>query len=54
VLVIDETEMLKPGTNSVGGKRQSSGTAGRVDNCQIGVLPTSAAPEGHVLLDREL
>jgi SRSO17 transposase len=38
----------------VGVKRQSSGTAGRIENCQIGVFLTSAAPQGHVLLDREL
>jgi len=30
------------------------GTAGRIENCQIGVLLTYAAPGGQVLLDREL
>ena len=54
VLVIDETGILKQGTKSVGVKRQYSGTAGRIETCQIGVFLTSAAPEGHVLLDREL
>jgi SRSO17 transposase len=54
VLVIDETGFLKQGTKSVGVKRQYSGTAGRIENCQIGVFLTSAAPNGHVLLDREL
>jgi SRSO17 transposase len=54
VLVIDETGFLKQGTKSVGVKRQYSGTAGRIENCQIGVFLTYAAPEGHVLLDREL
>jgi SRSO17 transposase len=54
VLVIDETGLLKQGTQSVGVKRQYSGTAGRIENCQIGVFLTSAAPAGHVLLDREL
>jgi hypothetical protein len=53
VLVIDETGFLKQGTKSVGVKRQYSGTAGRIENCQIGVFLTYAAPEGHVLLDRE-
>jgi SRSO17 transposase len=53
VLVIDETGFLKQGTKSVGVKRQYSGTAGRIANCQIGVFLTYAAPEGHVLLDRE-
>jgi SRSO17 transposase len=54
VLVIDETGFLKQGTKSVGVKRQYSGTAGRIENCQIGVFLTYAAPHGHVLLDREL
>src|SRR5262245_643617 len=54
VLVIDETGFLKQGTKSVGVKRQYSGTAGRIENCQIGVFLTYAAPQGHVLLDREL
>jgi SRSO17 transposase len=54
VLVIDETGFLKPGTKSVGVKRQYSGTAGRIENCQIGVFLAYAAPEGHVLLDRAL
>ena len=54
VLVIDETGFLKQGTRSVGVNRQYSGTAGRIENCQIGVFLTYAAPQGHVLLDREL
>ena len=54
VLVIDKTGFLKQDTKSVGVKRQYSGTAGRIENCQIGVFLTYAAPEGHVLLDREL
>src|SRR5258706_5731255 len=54
VLVIDETGFLKQGPKSVGVNRQYSGTAGRIENCQIGVFLTYAAPAGHVLLDREL
>src|SRR5260370_17200711 len=54
VLVIDETGLLKQGTKSVGVNRHYSGTAGRIENCQIGVFLTYAAPEGQVLLDREL
>jgi SRSO17 transposase len=53
-LVIDETGFLKQGTKSVGVKRQYSGTAGRIENCQIGVFLTYASQHGHVLLDREL
>jgi SRSO17 transposase len=54
VLVLDETGFPKQGTKSVGVKRQYSGTAGRVANCQVGVFLAYAAPRGHVLLDREL
>ena len=38
VLVVDETGFLKKGTHSVGVARQYSGTAGRIENCQIGVF----------------
>jgi SRSO17 transposase len=54
VLVIDETGFLKKGQHSAGVARQYSGTAGRVENCQIGVFVTYASAQGHVLLDREL
>ena len=54
VLVIDETGFLKKGQHSAGVARQYSGTAGRIENCQIGVFMTYASPQGHVLLDREL
>jgi len=54
VLVLDETGFLKKGTKSVGVKRQYSGTAGRIENCQIGVFVAYSSPRGHVLLDRAL
>jgi SRSO17 transposase len=54
VLVIDETGFLKKGQHSVGVARQYSGTAGRVENCQIGVFLAYASRHGHALLDREL
>jgi SRSO17 transposase len=54
VLVLDESGFLKKGTHSVGVKRQYSGTAGRVENCQIGVFLTYSAPNGHTFLDRDL
>jgi SRSO17 transposase len=54
VLVIDETGFLKKGRKSVGVQRQYSGTAGRIENCQVGVFRTSASSRGHTLLDREL
>ena len=54
VLVVDETGFLKKGSKSVGVQRQYSGTAGRIENCQIGVFLTYATAQGRVLLDREL
>lgn len=54
VLVVDETGFLKKGRKSVGVARQYSGTAGRVENCQIGVFLTYASPTGRTFLDREL
>ena len=47
-------QALKKGTKSVGVQRQYSGTAGRIENCQIGVFLTYATAQGRVLLDREL
>jgi len=52
--VIDETGFLKKGMHSVGVARQYSGTAGRIENCQIGVFLAYASRHGHTLLDREL
>jgi SRSO17 transposase len=38
----------------VGVKRQYSGTAGKIENCQVGTLLSYATVKGHVLLDRRL
>jgi len=54
VLVVDETGFLKQGNKSCGVKRQYSGTAGRVENCQIGVFLTYASIKGHSPIDRRL
>jgi SRSO17 transposase len=54
VLVIDETGFLKKGTKSVGVQRQYSGTAGRIENCQIGVFLGYASAAGRAFIDREL
>jgi hypothetical protein len=55
VLVADETGFLKQGRMSAGVQRQYSGTAGRVENCQLGVFLAYAAPDGsRALIDREL
>lgn len=54
VLVIDETGFLKKGTKSAGVARQYSGTAGRIENSQIGVFLAYASPQGQAFLDRAL
>ena len=54
VAVVDETGFLKKGTKSVGVKRQYSGTAGRIENCQIGVFLAYTSGRGRAFLDREL
>ena len=54
VLVVDETGFLKKGNKSAGVQRQYSGTAGRIENCQIGVFLAYASASGRTLLDREL
>jgi SRSO17 transposase len=54
VLVVDETGFLKKGTHSAGVAPQYSGTAGRVENCQIGVFLAYASRKGHALIDRAL
>jgi len=54
VLICDETGFLKKGIKSAGVQRQYSGTAGRVENCQLGVFLAYAVPGGPALIDREL
>ena len=54
VLVVDETGFLKKGRKSVGVKRQYCGTAGKRENCQVGVFLAYASPRGRTFLDREL
>src|SRR5579862_4210986 len=54
VLVVDETGFLKKGTHSVGVARQYSGTAGRIENCQVGVFLAYAGRLGQALIDRRL
>jgi SRSO17 transposase len=53
VMVIDETGLLKKGRHSAGVARQYRGTAGKVENCQIGVFVAYASRLGDALLDRE-
>lgn len=54
ILIIDETGFLKKGTHSVGVARQYSGTAGKIENCQIAVMLSYASCHGAAFLDRRL
>jgi SRSO17 transposase len=54
IAVLDETGFLKKGKASVGVARQYSGTAGKTENCQIGVFLGYTSPRGCVLIDRAL
>jgi SRSO17 transposase len=54
VLILDETGDVKKGVHSVGVQRQYTGTAGRIENAQVAVYLTYAAPRGHALIDRAL
>ncbi|UPW06819.1 IS701 family transposase [Rhodococcus pyridinivorans] len=54
VLVVDETGHVKKGTKTVGVQRQYSGTAGRIENCQVAVYMTYTSSKGHALIDRAL
>jgi SRSO17 transposase len=54
VLIVDETGFLKKGAHSAGVARQYTGTAGRIENAQVGVFLAYASPTGHALIDRAL
>ncbi len=54
VLIVDDTGFLKKGVKSAGVARQYSGTAGRVENCQVGVFLAYRSVKGHALIDRQL
>jgi SRSO17 transposase len=54
VLIVDETGFLKKGLHSAGVKRQYSGTAGRIENSQVGVFLCYGSAKGAALVDREL
>ncbi len=54
VLVLDETGFVKKGDKSAGVQRQYSGTAGRIENCQVGVFLGYAGRHGRALIDRAL
>ena len=55
VLAVDETGFLKKGKMSAGVARMYTGTAGRIENCQVGVFTAYLTPDGgRALIDREL
>jgi SRSO17 transposase len=54
VLVLDETGFLKKGSRSAGVARQYTGTAGRIENAQVGVFLAYATSAGVALIDRDL
>jgi len=54
VLVVDETGFLKQGKASCGVGRQYTGSAGKITNCQIGVLAAYVSDQGHAFIDRRL
>ncbi|HEY0699529.1 MAG TPA: IS701 family transposase [Micromonospora sp.] len=54
VLIVDETGFLKKGTCSVGVQRQYTGTAGRIENSQVGVFLAYVTPHGRAMIDRRL
>ena len=54
VLIVDETGFLKKGLHSAGVKRQYTGTAGRIENSQVGVFLCYDSDKGAALVDREL
>ena len=52
--VVDETGFIKKGLRSVGVKRQYTGTAGKIENCQVGTFLSYVTAKGHLFLDRRL
>jgi SRSO17 transposase len=54
VLIVDETGDLKKGRHTVGVQRQYSGTAGKIENCQLAVQLVYATGRAHAMLDTAL
>ncbi len=53
-LIFDESGFLKKGQDSIGVARQYCGTAGKVDNCQVGVFAAYVSESGYALVDKRL
>jgi SRSO17 transposase len=54
MLIVDETGFMKKGDGSAGVQRQYTGTAGKIENSQVGVFLAYASPHGRTLIDRRL
>lgn len=52
--IVDETGFIKKGTKSAGVERQYTGTAGQIENSQVGTFLGYASRRGHTLIDRRL
>ena len=50
----DETGFVKKGQDSVGGARQSCGSLGKVETCQVGGFVGYASRKGYALVDKRL
>jgi len=53
-LIFDESGFIKKGQDSIGVARQYCGTAGKVDNCQVGVFAAYVSDQGYALVDKRL
>jgi len=53
-LIFDESGFIKKGKDSIGVARQYCGTAGKVDNCQVGVFAAYVSEQGYALVDKQL
>lgn len=53
-LIFDESGFLKKGQDSIGVAPQYCGTAGKVDNCQVGVFAAYVSVNGYALVDKRL
>ncbi len=53
-LVLDDTQVIKKGVESVGVAYQHCGLTGQTENCQVMVMLTYASVHGHAFIDWEL
>jgi SRSO17 transposase len=54
VLIVDDTQMIKKGSKSVGVAPQHCGATNQVENCQVVVMLTYAAAGGHAFIGHRL